>query len=1384
MKNINIVLAASLALLLGATPAIGQSTYATVSGTIADATGALIPGVTVTATNTATGVVTTALSNESGSYNIPSLLPGTYKVSAELSSFQTQSFTDVRLGNAEQVRLNFILKVGGVNTSVEVTVPVDTLLAVSSSSVGEVINQQRVADLPTVSNNVLDMFRLIPGIRLNETAGFVGVGMSGTVSGLGGLGTVNITRDGVDNVGAARFGGSFAGATYMSPDLIGEVRVVVAPVDAEMGRGNGQIQFMTRSGTNDFHGTGVWTARNTALDANTWNNNRQVDPKTGAWKPTQPDWANNHQLTASYGGPIVKNKTFFFALWDSYLVNGRTVQNPVVLTPCARKGIFRYYDGWNNGNFFQATQATGSTPTIAVVDPVGNPAPPATNPDGSRFTGSLHYVSVFGTVLNPATVNPDCSNVQVGPAPTANGAWDTYRTGVDSTGFVTKLLGKMPMPNNYEVGDGLNTAGYRWTRNESSGNEGIFGNTGGINGLTGTGRKQINFKIDHSLNSKNRLSVGYSYERSAGNANYEPWPNGFRGTFFKHPQILSVNLTSTLKPSVVHEARVGMRRIGGNTLNAFHNPSTGTAALGFFPNYNGYPVALGLGTGGVSFQTSQVYNGTTDNYYDTTTLWSYTDTLSWTRGKHTFKLGGEVRLTHSLGYDAGIGNTSMPKALGGDAPNALIPSTAFSTANMPGLAGTSASGNNLRMRNLLSFLSGSLGQVTQLYYIQDARKLDNFENFLTYPERIRDTVQNEGDFFFKDDWKVLRSLTLNLGLRWEKYGVPYEAHGLMPLPVGGQTAIFGISGRSFDGWMKPGVRGDPTVFEFVGKHSTKPDTPWYADDYRDFGPAVGFAWQVPWFGAGKTTLRGGYQMTFQQGQVPNALTQEIAVPGAQNAVLYTGDSGANAYLDLTKVPSLIPLPTTKPVQPAPLTDRSQQMYVPEAGVRNPYAQNITLAVTRSVRQNLTVDLRYIGTLGRKQWTPFFQLNSPNFLFNGLKDAFDAARAGDDSSPALQVLEKMFNGINIAGTGYGPVGSMFNGVLQTAGMHLRASSSFQSNLANGNYQAVAATLNTLNYVKSAAINANLPDVPANVRGAVLRYNGFPENFIVTNPQFTNAYMVAAIGSNQYHSMETQVTLRPTQGLTLQGSYTWSRNTGVATTYTNPVDRHADYALQGDTRKHDFRTNGAFELPVGPNKLLFGKSSGVLARVIDGWKVGWIVNLNSGAPTSITAQSMLYALGTPDVVGKFDPRAVGVDWASGSSSGSYFAPGAFSSVKDPQCGAVTAAQGLNAFCTLNAIIDTRSNQIVLQNPLPGRRGTLGQRAVEVPGRWLFDANLTKSFKVSESKMLQFRFDAFDILNHPEPGTPVLDINMPNFGLISGANAKSTLHRQFDAQLRFNF
>ena len=1190
-------------------------------------------------------------------------------------------------------------------------------------------------------------------------------------------------RDGVDASGSAYWVQAGAqSATFINPDLVGEVRMILAPVDAELGRGNAQIQFLTRSGTNRYSGSLVWSATNSALDANTWSNNRAVDSKTGAWKPTKPNWTNAHEYTLSMGGPIVRNKTFFFALYDGVNVNARTTQNPVVLTPCARNGIFRYYDGWNNGNTTQTLAATGATPTIQVVDALGNPLTPAYNPgaqtSSNPFTGQLRYVSVFRPVTNASTMNADCSNAQFGASPTATGTWDVNRKAVDPTGFVAKVMGKMPAPNNYEVGDGLNTAGYRWTRRESGGSEQIFAFGGNL------GRKQINTKIDHNFNASHKAAGSYTYEESAGNAGYEIVPDGFRGAVNRKPQTLSLTFTSTLSPTLLNEARVGYRLTRGRSYSAYNNPRTGKDALAFFPTLNGYPLVVGLQT----FNTIPVNSGQA-TYFDDTSLWTWADTISWTRGAHTLKGGGELRKGHSLGQDAI--NQLIPQANGGDTTNGAIPPGAIGS-NIPGLAGSTTTGNNQRMRQLLSFFAGSLSSVTQSNWITDPKNTETFSDYKNFDHRIRDMHnQNEASVFFKDDWKVRKSLTLNLGLRWAYFAVPWESDGLMPLPVGGGDAMFGISGRSWDGWMRPGARNEVTALQFVGKGSPNPNIPWYPNDYNNIGPAVGFSWQVPWFGEGKTTLRGGYQITYQINQSGNNIIQEINVPGTTDNATYTPPDN-DPYFDLVKakaislpVRTLTPAGTPlKPMQPSLLTGpRSQQIYIPDAGLSTPYAQNLTLSLARSISSSLTLDLRYIGTLSRKQWDPVVNINQPNFLYNGLKEAFDAARAGNDSSPALKVLEDMFKGINIAGImAFGPVGSPFGGVMQTAGMHLRANATLRNNLANGNYAGLAASLNTLNYP---ANNPSLPVAPKDVVGQVLRHNNFPENFIVTNPQFGTVNNLTNVYSNNYHSLETQVTMRPKHGISFQSTYTWSKNLGtgqaggLGASYTNLADRHADYSLQSDSRTHDFRTNGTFALPLGPNKLLFANSSGALARIIEGWQASWIINLTSGAPTSVAAQNNLYANGTASIVGVFDKDSGNALYDTGTTW-NYLPKDAYKVDIDPQCAQVTSLQGLNAQCTIDAVFDA-SGKAVLQNPAPGTRGTLGQRVMEGPGQWRFDANLQKSFQIAESKTLQFRMDARNILNHPELNAPNLNITNTSFGTING---KTTLRRQFQAQLRFTF
>ena len=151
-------LIAATALLCFALPTIAfAQVNSAIGGTVQDSSQALIPGVSIKATNTQTGVVTTTISNESGAYNFAALIPGTYSVTASLPGFRSKTFSDVQLSAAAPLRLNFTLEVGAVSTQVDVTVAPDTLLTQSGASIGEVLTESRVQNLPVVGNNVLDL---------------------------------------------------------------------------------------------------------------------------------------------------------------------------------------------------------------------------------------------------------------------------------------------------------------------------------------------------------------------------------------------------------------------------------------------------------------------------------------------------------------------------------------------------------------------------------------------------------------------------------------------------------------------------------------------------------------------------------------------------------------------------------------------------------------------------------------------------------------------------------------------------------------------------------------------------------------------------------------------------------------------------------------------------------------------------------------------------------------------------------------------------------------------------------------------------------------------------------------------------------------------------
>src|SRR2546422_1201297 len=529
------------------TNAFAQTTNATLGGTVSDATRALIPGVTVTATNTQTGIVSTTITNETGAYNFPSLQPGMYKASAELAGFQTQTYNEVTLGVSQQVRLNFTLQVGGQAQSVEVSVAADTLIATTSSSVGSVLPKYKVRDLPRAPRTILDL--------VGTTAGTQGSNFAG-----GRLTQLNTTRDGIP-VSDGRYEVGTATTTYVRPDLVDEVRIIVAPADAETGRGSGQIQMSTRSGTNEFHGSLFWTNRNSKLDANSWSNNFQ-----GVGK----DYYNGNQFGGRVGGPIIKNKTFFFFLFDGQRYVTKGYYTGAVLTEQARQGIFRYFPGVQNGNVL------ANNPT---VDRQGNPVTPA------GATGPLTSVNVFGRDVN-GVFTP----------------WDTNRAALDASGWIQTLISRMPLPNDFTtctsaggtasslvvttpaICDGLNVAGHRWLRRV----EGLDSTNGDGNN---TDRNQYNIRIDHNFNSKHKASFSGTWERDwamTTQAGISSWPESFNGIVRRAPRVITGSFVSTLSPTIVNEFRFGTRKNWNFSWASFLRlDAVGDAARAALPTHNG-----------------------------------------------------------------------------------------------------------------------------------------------------------------------------------------------------------------------------------------------------------------------------------------------------------------------------------------------------------------------------------------------------------------------------------------------------------------------------------------------------------------------------------------------------------------------------------------------------------------------------------------------------------------------------------------------------------------------------------------------------------------------------------------------------------------------------
>ncbi|MCS7026117.1 MAG: TonB-dependent receptor [Bryobacteraceae bacterium] len=1236
-----------------------QTVDATLSGTVVDPSDAVIAAATVRAQNLKTGVTTVTQSNVSGVYSFPALPSGVYRVEAEAAGFRKKVFREVILEIGARVTLNFSLEISTSAETVEVNAEAESALDYASSSVGGMVTARKVLELPITSRNALDLTFLQAGV---VGSNFVGAR----------IGTLNIQIDGI-NVQDARINTGVASTIFPSTDRIEEFRVVTSPVDAELGRGSGQIQMLTRSGTNEFHGSLFEFHRNTVLNANTWfNNQRGLDPLTG--KPISP--RNNlirNQFGGRVGGPIRKNRTFFHFLYEGQRVRARTAVTTTTLTESARRGIFRFFPGVQNGNVESLTP---------VVDLLGNPVRP---PEAS---GGLVSVSVFGR--------------------------DPARLTADPTGAVARQLERLPLPNNFRFGDGLNTAGYTWSRSSTDDLD------------------QLNLKIDHVISNAHRLA--FSWSRDSGEAVNgflpQPYPDTQGGSVRSLDSIFSLTLTSVVRSNLVNEIRLGALRPRLRFYAPWElNPS-------ILPSQAGQPYVI------VPVSYTNPINQGNDPQGRISPNYQLFEKMSWLSGKHSVKFGGNAYFVSSNGFNS---FDVLPRvSLGaGGAPVRGIDA-------IPGIGR-----NQAAAQNLLLDLSGSVASVRQALNSPGGRN----PVFLPGEPKQRTWYAREFSLFVQDDYRVTKSLTLTLGLRYEWYGVPQDRNGRTAALVGGSGSIFGLSGRSFADLYQPGrLAGSPTRIELIGRKSPNPSRKLYHNDWNNFAPAIGVIWNLPVFGKGKTVFRAGYSMGYER----NALRIVDVVSGDQPGLRTISTFNSSNPLNLTSF-SLPLAPLASVLEEVPLTDRTQIVRTFDDNLRIPYVQNWNASVDRELPGRASLSVRYVGNKGTRLIRGT-SINEHMIFENGILEAFLITQAGGNAP----LFDRLLRGLNVPGFG------VVDGNQLTGSRVFREiNTTTQGHLAGHNVGAFAAYLNSTPYL-------------TNVRGGLLRNGGFPENWIVANPQFDSARLTSNFAASSYHSLQVEFIKRFSQGWTFQGNYTWSRALGeeegsgqeFIDSYRDLRNWRLDKRLMSFHRTHVVRTNGLWELPFGRNKPLLRGAKGIVEKLVGGWQVGSIVNLFSGAPVYLSSGVSSwnnFGDNTPTALAPIDK---GLGKVKRLGNGVQYFDG-LQSVVDPSVAALSTSGNLRGRSTLRAIADANGN-ILMVNPTPGTLGNVAPNFLEGPGAIRIDLNLLKTVRFSEAKSLQFDVIFQNATNTPNFDNPNADINSLNFGRITGASG----NRIIVIGLRFNF
>ncbi len=796
MCLLTVCLTAICLLLPALLPAQGAS--GRILGRVADPTGAVLSAAKVTLTNEATGIIRDASTNDSGDYSFVDVAPGTYTVQFELTGFKKNVQKSVVVDVNQVVTLNSTLQIGGSQETVEVTSEapqVDT----TSTQLGAVINDRSVNELPLNTRDTYQFLQLQPGVQsqLGSSGSlFAGSDDPGSVSVNGGR-----TRANNFSVNGGDANDQFVNTPTIepSPDAVEEFRVITNTFDAEYGRNSGSVvNVITKSGGNAFHGNLYEYFRNTILDSRGY-------PDT-----TKPQ-LNQNQFGGTFGGPIKKDRTFFFLSYEARRI---------------RDGV--------PGNLLNVPTGTpGASPTQEFAGDFSAQAP---------FAGGIQTAGFIANVLDG---RPGCDaalGYTVAGLPTdSDGLTDwssVFPSGVIPTAcqdpVASNLLQKfVPAAN---VGTGQNQVVPVGTINAD----------------------KFEFRLDHKINDHQSLTAYYYFNDNRELDPYDTFEaagantTGFGNENNLRYQQWNFTHTWTINNAIVNEAHFTYMREGQlgyikpQTTGVLTSTCSGAAAQFCFTGTSdssaitsefGTAASLGITPGLPASLTGVPYvnisgGASFGNNFEgflpqVGNSFQWSDGLTWVKGNHTFKFGVDIRRARFDQYY--YFDVNGEYTFDNSGPNGIIPGDGDQYAE---------------------FLLGLADA-----YTQGSGQREDVRSFAAYP-------------FAQDSWKIKPNFTLNYGFRWEYSPPMTDISGHVETFRPGQNstvypcgitnsasywATFGITnptcantGAEPTGLVVPGDPGVPAAM-----------TSTY---YKSFAPRIGIAYSPG--RDGKTSIRAGWGLFY------------------------------------------------------------------------------------------------------------------------------------------------------------------------------------------------------------------------------------------------------------------------------------------------------------------------------------------------------------------------------------------------------------------------------------------------------------------------------------------------------------------------------------------